>query len=192
MTTDLFQPCGHCWVFWICWNIECSTLAAASFRIWNSSTGISSPSLALFVVMLPKSQLTSHSRMSGSRGVITPSWLSGTWRSFLHSSSVYSCLLFLISSASVRSNFFQPHELQHIRLPCPSPSLGACSNLCPSSWWCHPTISSSVVPFSSCSQSFPGSGSFLMGWLFASGVPSGMWAVLKKVLGSEWRDGQTH
>ena len=70
---------------------------------WTSSTGIPSPPLALFVVMLPKAHLTSHSRMSGFRWVITPSWLSGSWRSFLYSSSVYSCHLFLISSASVRS-----------------------------------------------------------------------------------------
>ena len=66
------------------------------------STGIPSPPLALFVVMLPKAHLTSRSKMSGSRWVITPSWLSGSWRSFLYSSSVYSCHLFLISSASVR------------------------------------------------------------------------------------------
>ena len=58
---------------------------------------------ALFVVMLSKAHLTSHTRMSGSRWVITPSWLSGSWRSFFYSSSVYSCHLFLISSASVRS-----------------------------------------------------------------------------------------
>ena len=55
------------------------------FRIWNSSTGMPSPPLALFVVMLPKAHLTLHSRMSGSRWVITPSWLPGSWRSFLYS-----------------------------------------------------------------------------------------------------------
>ena len=103
MKTDLFQSCGHCWVFQMCWHIECSTFTASSFRIWNSSTGILSPLLALFVVMLPKAYLASHSRMSGSRWVITPSWLSGSWRSFLHSSSLYSCHPFLISTASVRS-----------------------------------------------------------------------------------------
>ena len=70
-----FQSCGHCWVFQICWDIECSTLTTSSLRIWNSSTGIPSPPLALFVVMLPKAHLTSHFRMSGSRCVITPSWL---------------------------------------------------------------------------------------------------------------------
>ena len=71
--------------------------------IWNRSTGIPSPPLALFVVILSKAHLTSHSRMSGSRWVITPLWLSGSWRSFLYSPSVYSCHLFLIASASVRS-----------------------------------------------------------------------------------------
>ena len=64
------------------------------------------------------------------------------------------------------------HGLQHTRLSCPSPTRGACSNSCPSSWWCHPTISSSVVPFSSCLQSFPASGSFLMSQLFTSGGQS--------------------
>ena len=52
MKTDLFQSCGHCWVFQICWHIECSTFTASSFRIWNSSTGILSPPLPLFLVML--------------------------------------------------------------------------------------------------------------------------------------------
>jgi len=88
MKTDLFQSCGHCWVFQICWHIECSTFTASSFRIWNSSTGIPSPPLALFIVTLSKAHLTSHSTMSGSRCVSTPSWLSGSWRSFL-----YSCLI---------------------------------------------------------------------------------------------------
>ena len=63
MKTDLFQSCGHCWVFQICWHIECSTFTASSFRIWNSSTGIPSPPLALFVVMLSNAHLTSHSRI---------------------------------------------------------------------------------------------------------------------------------
>ena len=112
MKTDLFQSCGPCWVFQICWHIEGSISTASSLRIWNSSTEIPSRSLALFVVMLPKAHLTSHSRMSGSRSVITPSWLSGSLRSFLYSSSVYSCYLFLIASASVMSipflSFIEP------------------------------------------------------------------------------------
>ena len=106
MKTDLFKSCSHCWVSQICWHIECNTFTASSFRIWNSSTGIPSPPLALFVVMLPKAHLTSHSGMSGSTLLITPSWLSGSWRSFLYSSSVYSYHLFLLSSASVRSILF--------------------------------------------------------------------------------------
>ena len=103
MKTDLFQSYSHCWVFQICWHIECSTFTVSSFKIWNSSTGIPSPPLALFIVMLSKAHLTSHARMSGSRWVIiSPLWLSWLWRSFWYS-SVYSCHLFLISSASVMS-----------------------------------------------------------------------------------------
>ena len=75
-------------------------------------------------------------------------------------------------SVTVISDFLRLNGLQHTRPPCPSPSPGACSNSCPLSWWCYPTISSSVVPFSSCLQSFPTSGSFLVSWLFASGGQS--------------------
>ena len=70
------------------------------------------------------------------------------------------------------SNSLRPHGLQHVRVSCPSPTPGACSNSCPSSWWCHPIISSSVVPFSFCLQSFPESGSFLTSLFFASGGQS--------------------
>ena len=70
------------------------------------------------------------------------------------------------------SNSLWPHELQHTRLPCPSPSPRICSNSCPLSWWCHPTISSSVILSSSCLQPFPASESFLMSQLFASGSQS--------------------
>ena len=70
------------------------------------------------------------------------------------------------------SNSLWPHGLQHTRLPCPSPSPRACSNSCPLSWWCHPTISSSVVPFSSCLQSFTVSGSSQISRFFASGGQS--------------------
>ena len=97
MKTDFFQSCGHWWVFQICWHIECSTFTASSFRIWNSSTGIPSPPLALFVVMLSKAHLTSHSRVSGHLDYL------GHEDLFLYSSSVYYCHLFLISSASLRS-----------------------------------------------------------------------------------------
>ena len=74
----------------------------------------------------------------------------------------------LLFSCSVGSNSFWPHGL-HTRLPCPSLSPGACSNSCPLNQWCHPTISSSVTPFSSCLQSFPASGSFPVSQLFTSG-----------------------
>ena len=75
-------------------------------------------------------------------------------------------------SRSVMSNSLWPHGWQHIRLPCPLPSPGACSNSCPSSRWCHPAISSSVVLFSSCLQSFPASGSFPVSQFLASGGQS--------------------
>ena len=75
-------------------------------------------------------------------------------------------------SLSVMSDSLQPHGLQHTRLPCPSPTPGVYSNSCASSWWCHPTISSSVIPFFSCLQSFPVSGSFQMSQHFASGGQS--------------------
>ena len=75
-------------------------------------------------------------------------------------------------SHSVMSDSLRPHGLQHTRLPCPSPTPGICSNSCPLSQWCHPTISSSVVPFSFCLPSFPASGSFPMSQFFASGGQS--------------------
>ena len=75
-------------------------------------------------------------------------------------------------SCSVVSDSLWPHELQHTRPPCPSPTPGVHPNSCPLSQWCHPTISSSVVPFSSCPQSFPASGSLPMSQLFTSGGQS--------------------
>ena len=74
----------------------------------------------------------------------------------------------MLFSHSVMSNSLWPHGLQHAGLPCPSLSSGVWSSSCSLSWWCHPTISSSLRPLSSCPQSFPASGSFLMSWLFAS------------------------
>ena len=75
-------------------------------------------------------------------------------------------------SCVVMSDSLEPHGLQHARLPFPSPTPGACWNLCPLSQWCHPTISSSVIPFSSCLQSFSASGSFPRSQFFASGGQS--------------------
>ena len=71
-------------------------------------------------------------------------------------------------SCSVMFNSLRPHGLRHTRPSCPSPTPGVYSNSCPLSWWCHPTISSSVIPFSSCLQSFPSIGSFPMNQFFAS------------------------
>ena len=85
-------------------------------------------------------------------------------------------VLWLEQLSSIQSlshvQLLRPHGLQHARHPCPSSSPGACSNSCPLSLWCHPKISSSVIPFSSRLQSFPASGSFLMSQLFASGGQS--------------------
>ena len=90
-------------------------------------------------------------------------WLKGMKKTLLHSVQF---------SRSVVSNSLWPHGLQHTRLPCPSPTPGAYSNSCPLSWWCHPTISSSVVSSSSCLQSFPASGSFPTSQFFTSGGQS--------------------
>ena len=79
---DLFQSCGHYWVFHICWHIECSTLTPSSLRILNSPSGITSLPLALLATVLPKAHLTSYSRMSDSKWVTTPLWLSGSLTSF--------------------------------------------------------------------------------------------------------------
>ena len=75
-------------------------------------------------------------------------------------------------SHSIVSNSLRPHGLPHARLPCPSPTPRAHSNSCPSHQWCHPTISSSVIHFSSCLQSFPASGCLPRSWFFASGGQS--------------------
>ena len=85
-----------------------------------------------------------------------------TWKTWTN-------LLLLLFSHSVMSNSLQTHGLQHVSLPCPSPSPRVCSNSCPLRWWCHPTISFSVVSFSFWLQFFPASGSFPMSWLFTSG-----------------------
>ena len=94
---------------------------------------------------------------------------------FIQYEVVSYCILISISvqfSCSVVSDSLRPHRLQHTSLPCPSPTPRAFSNSCPSSWWCHQTISSSVVPLSSCLQSFPASGSFPVSQFFTSGSQS--------------------
>ena len=104
---------------------------------------------------------------------------SRTWLKWLstHGPRIPQCLFFSsVQFSSVQSlssvRLFAPHGLQHARLPCPSPTPGAFSNSCPLSRWCHPDISSTVVPFYSCSQSLPASESFLMSQRFTSGSQS--------------------
>ena len=94
-------------------------------------------------------------------GEPSPCQMLGAWIFSLRTSVQFSC--------SVVSDSLWPHGLQHTRPPCPSPNPRVYSNSCPLSQWCHPTISSSVVPFSSCLQSFPASGSFPMSQFFTSG-----------------------
>ena len=97
--------------------------------------------------------------------------------------------ILLLFSHSIMSNSLQPHGLQHTRLPCSSPSPRTCSNSCPLSHRCHPTIPSSVIPFSFCLQSFPASGSFLMSQLFASGgqsIGASAWAAVLPMYIQDW------
>ena len=93
-------------------------------------------------------------------------WFYCLCNSSFHQTLVH--IFLLLFSSSVLSNFLWPHGLHHIRLPCPSLSPRVCSNSCPLSRWSHPTILSSVTPFSYCLQSFPASGSFPVSWIFAS------------------------
>ena len=95
--------------------------------------------------------------------MLNPLWITTNLGKFF-SSVHFSC--------SVVSNSLWPHGLQHARPPCPSPTPGVYSNSCPLCWWCHQTISSSVIPFSSCLQSFPASGSFQMSQFLVSGGQS--------------------
>ena len=99
-------------------------------------------------------------------------WLvENNWSSKFNHWIIFSSVQF--SSVAQSCPTLRPHGLQHARLPCPSPTSRTYSHSCPLSWWCHPTISSSVVPFSSCPQSFPSSGSFQMSrQFFASGGQS--------------------
>ena len=91
-------------------------------------------------------------------------------------------------SPSVVSDSLRPHESQHARPPCPSPTPGVHSDSCPSSWWDHPVISSSVIPFSSCPQSLPASQSFPMSQLFAWGGQSTGVSALASVLQMNTQD----
>ena len=99
-------------------------------------------------------------------------WRKNKHRHYSEWKRIQLIILILQFSGLVMSNSFRPHESQHARPPCPSPTHGIHPNSCPLSQWCHPTISSSVVPFSSCPQSFSASGSFQMSQIFAWGGQS--------------------
>ena len=114
MKTDLFQSCGHCWVFQICWHIECSIFTASSFSIWNSSTEVPSPRLALFIVIFSKAHSTSHSRMSGSSPVITTSCYLG------HVYLFYIILLCILSTSSYHISLLFGHKISRL----------SCAHLC--------------------------------------------------------------
>ena len=109
-----------------------------------------------------------------------------TW--YIHTMECYLAISSVQFSHSVVSDSLQPHESQHTRPPCPSPTPGVHSDSRPSSQWCHPAISSSVVPFSSCPQSLPASGSFLMSQLFSWGGQSIGVSALASVLPKDTQD----
>ena len=123
---------------------------------------------------------TNNKRWIGREEKLMSCTLSGNVNSYSHYGRPYgdSIKKLVIKPPSVQfsysaaSDSLQPHELQHARPPGPSPTPGVHPNPCPLSWWCHPTISSSVIPFSSCPQSFPASGCFQLSQLFASGGQS--------------------
>ena len=106
--------------------------------------------------------------------------------------SICTCMLSHFSSVQFSrsgvSDSLRPHESQHARPPCPSPTAGVYPNPCPLSRLCHPTISSTVIPFSSCPQSFPASGSFQMSQLFTSGGQSIGVSALPSVLPVDTQD----
>ena len=102
---QIFSSCGHCWVFQICWHTEYTTLTVSYFGIWNSSAGISSTSTSFVCNNNSKTHWTSHSRMSGSRWMTKPSWLSGTLKHCFVCSSVHFCHFFLIYSALLDPHF---------------------------------------------------------------------------------------
>ena len=134
---------------------------------------ISSHLILAFTLQIPLARFSSFCHFNRSKASC------GSDR-FLLSSVQFSC--------SVMSNSLQPHELQHARPPCPSPTPGVHPNLCPLYQWCHPTISSSVILFSSCPQSFPASGSFPISQLFASGGQSTGVSVSTSVLPMNTQD----
>ena len=148
----------------------------------------------------PKFSLSNGSSLPSCVDVV---WLSLVWSPSLSGELTYGGTLIILKfyhiliyychwtvqfSRSVVSDSLQTHEPQHTRPPCPSPTPGVHPNPCPLSQWCHPTISSSFIPFSSCPQSFPASGSFQMSQLFTSGGQSIGVSALTSVLPMNTQD----
>ena len=145
-----------------CWDHQiCSSTMAKplTYSVWPGKSRASLFfHLRLYGLVFTKPCIASHGTFLKS-GCVFPSrrpWV------------ISVALILLLFSRQVMSNSLQPHGLRHARFPCPSETPGVCSDSCPLSWWSHPTISSSVAPFSSCPQSFPALGSFPMTQFFAS------------------------
>ena len=133
--------------------------------VWLPTLGMSSCPLIPIMLWQPELKLTWFGKYAQDKKATLQLQLP-LWIPIL----IWFC--FRIQFSPVASNALQPHGLQHTRLPCPSSTPRTCSNSCPSSWWCHPTVSSLVVPISSRLQSFPASGSFQMSQFFTSGGQS--------------------
>ena len=178
--SKFWRGCGekgtlrHCW--WECklvqplWRTVWSFLSKLKIELWYNGA------IPLLGIYLEKTLIW--------KGICTPIFMAAlftiarTWKRLKCPSTkgwikniwyIYTVEYTVQFSCSALSDSLRPHELQHTRPPCPSPTPGVYSNSCPSSRWCHPAISSSVVPVSSCPQSLPASGSFPMSQLFAWG-----------------------
>ena len=139
--------------YWFWWHIDDYNIKSVGNRSKNRQMGLQQTTILLSKDSNQQSERESH-------------WMA---ENICKIASGRKAMTNLVQfSCSVVSNSLCPHGLQHARPPCPSPTPRAYSNSCPSSWWCHPIISSSVIPFSSCLQSFPASGSFPMSQFFTS------------------------
>ena len=167
------------WV-WRIWNkdfLNCVTSSELSFSLislsylWNEDNTHLARWLWRLAMVFTKWSLQAWSRLCPQLSCASSrSWNWFYWNG--HFQSLVQPLTFIQFSSSVTSNSLRPHELWHARPLCPSPTPAFHPSPCPLSRWCHPTISASVVPFSSCPHSFPASGSFQMSQLFTSGGQS--------------------
>jgi len=139
--------------YWFWWHIDDYNIKSVGNRSKNRQMGLQQTTILLSKDSNQQSERESH-------------WMAENICKIASGRKAMTNLVQL--SCSVVSNSLCPHGLQHARPPCPSPTPRAYSNSCPSSWWCHPIISSSVILFSSCLQSFPASGSFPMSQFFTS------------------------